>query len=204
MTHFSRSVQQFGWLVLLACAARTEAQTPRRLTFTAAGGLGTHHPSYSPLTAPMVWGVGIGAEARVARGVMARVAATHLRSASTRDDLSICMAPEPPWELGSNCFEPNYAAWYAMFTTDVILGPVWARPLYAIGGTGWTVVASQPYVWSAPANDDLPSGRALWRFGGGVVLGRSTRAPRLELATSRFAGRVGTAKSVTTLQFWMR
>jgi hypothetical protein len=204
MMHISRYIRQFWWLVLLACALKTEAQAPRRVAFTVAGSLGAHHPSYAPLTAPMVWGVAIGAEAALVRGVVARFAATHLRSASTRNDLSICMAPEPQFELGTNCFEPNYASSYSMITTDVVVHPGWAGPLYVLGGGGWTLVSSRPYLWSTPADGGLPSGSALWRFGGGVVLGRSRRAPRLELATSRFADRVGTAKSMATVQVWMR
>jgi hypothetical protein len=135
---------------------------------------------------------------------MARVAATYLRSVSNRDDLSICIAPEPPWEIGNNCFQPNYAAWYAVFTVDFLLRPKWTGPVYGVGGAGWAVVSARPYVFDVPPAAGLPSGRALSRAGVGLVLGRSPRAPRLEVTTSRFAGRIGTAKSVLTLQLWMR
>ena len=200
-----RRVPRVHWpLVLLVCAVKAEAQTPGRLALTAAVSVGTHHPSYSPLSAPGVWEVGVGAEARLTRGMVARVAATYLRSASSRDDLSICVAPEPPWEVGSNCFEPNYAAWYGVFTADVLVRPKWSGPVYGVGGAGWTAVSRQPYELDVPPAAGLPSGRAIWRSGAGLVLGRSPRAPRLEMTTTRFAGRIGTAKSVSTLQLWMR
>lgn len=200
-----RCVHRVQWpILLLVCAFKVEAQTPRRLALTAAGSVGTHHPSYSPLSAPGVWGVGVGAEAMLTQGMIARVAATYLRSASNRDDLSICIAPEPPWEVGDNCFEPNYAAWYGTFTVDVLVRAKWSGPVYGAGGAGWTVVSSRAYVFDLPPTAGLPSGRAIWRSGAGLVLGRSPRAPRLEVTTSRFAGRIGTARSVTTLQLWMR
>lgn len=200
-----RNPPRVHWLlVLLVCAAEAEAQTPGRLALTAAAGVGGHQPSYAPLSAPGVWGVGIGAEMRLARDVIARVSANYLRSASNRDDLSICMAPEPPWEPGSNCFEPNYAAWYGLFTADAVVRPAWSGPVYGVGGAGWTEVSRQPYVFDVPPATGLPNGRAIWRYGAGFVLGRSPRAPRLEMTTTRFAGRIGTATSVTTLQLWMR
>ena len=200
-----RRVHRVHWpLLLLVCAVKVEAQTPRRLALTATSSVGTHHPSYSPLSAPGVWGVGVGAEATLTKGMMARVAATYLRSASNRDDLSICIAPELPWEVGVNCFEPNYAAWYGVFTADALVRPKWSGPVYGVGGAGFTVVSSRAYVFDVPPAAGLPSGRAIWRSGAGLVLGRSPRAPRLEVTTTRFAGRIGTAKSVTTLQLWMR
>ena|SRR5688572_1260299 len=199
-----RSVPRVHWLVLLVCAAQAEAQTPDRLALTWGVSVGGQHPSYAPLSAPAVWGVGVGAEVTLSRDVITRVAATWLRSASNRDDLSICIAPEPPWDVGSNCFEPNYAAWYGLFTADVAVRPKWSGPLYGVGGAGWTVVSRQPYVFDVRPAAGLPHGRAIWRYGAGLVLGRSPRAPGLEMATTRFAGRIGTAKSMTTLQLWLR
>jgi hypothetical protein len=191
-------------VILLVCAIEVEAQTSERLALTAAINVGTHHPSYSPLSAPGVWGATVGAEAILTERMMARAATTYLRSASTRDDLSICIAPEPPWELGTNCYEPNYAAWYGLLSTELLVRPKWSGPMYAMGGAGWTIVSSQAYAWGTSPTAGLPSGRGVWRFGGGLVLGRSKRAPRLEFATIRFAGRIGDARSVTTLQLWMR
>jgi hypothetical protein len=190
--------------LLLVLAFGGEAQTPRRLTLTASAIAGGHHPSYPPLTAPMLWGVSIGAEASIATSLLARVAATNLRSASTRDDLSICIAPEPQWSVGTNCYEPNYAAWYWLFSTDLLARPTWSGPLYALGGAGWSMIASKAYRWGSSPTAAFPTGRGVWRFGGGLVLGRSVRAPRFEVANSRFAGRVGDAKNVTTLHVWIR
>ena len=199
-------VPRWHWPILfLVCAFKVEAQTPKRVAFTATVAVGTQHPSYTTHPAPLLWGAGLGAEVALRRGIVGRVAAAHFRAATpTRNSLSVCIAPEPPWELGTNCYERNFAAWYGAFTAELILRPIWSGPVYGVGGVGWTVVSSRPYVWSVPPRAGLPGNRALYRFGGGTLLGRSPRAPRLELATTRFVDRIGTAKSMATLQLWIR
>ena len=106
----------------------------------------------------------------------------------------------PRYEL----LEPNYAAWYGVVSGDLLWRPHRFGPVYGLAGCGWSLVSTRPYVWSVPPTAGLPRGSALWRVGAGLALGRSPRAPRLELATSQFATRVGTAKRVHTLQLWLR
>lgn len=181
------------------------ADAQLRLGATANVGLGAQHPSYSPQSAPGVVAIGIGMETSLTWSLGARVAATRLGSFSSRDDVSICIAPEPQWSIPDNCFEPNYAARYWLLSADALLQPRWSGPFFALGGAGWTMVSSRAYSRFRDSDEqDLPGSSAIWRAGAGVTLGSSPRAPRLELVTTRFVRRIGTAWSITALQLWIR
>ena len=79
------------------------AQGLHRAAFAASATVGTQTPSYAPLSAPDLLGLGVSVEALAQHALSARVAVTALRSVSIRDDLSVCIVPERPWDLDTNC-----------------------------------------------------------------------------------------------------
>jgi len=177
---------------------------PRRPILAIGGLAGGQHPSHGVKSAPALFGLAAAIEPQIWTAVSLRASTTWLRSVSLRDDVSVCISPEPQY-APPNCFEPAYPTWYAVFAGDVLMRPTAHWPLYATVGAGWTNVSSKTYSWGKLATEDTPlrsSGQ--WRVGGGVTLGRSVLAPRIEMVQSRFMRDVGTARRLVTLQLWLR
>jgi hypothetical protein len=202
----SRISQKLSVIVGLATFPITAATQsfPRRPIFAVGGLAGAQHPSHGAKSSPHLFGLAAAIEPQLWTAVAVRASTTWLRSVSVRDDVSVCISPEPQY-APPNCFEPAYPTWYAVFAGDMVVRPMPHWPVYATVGVGWSKVSSKAYSWGKPATEDTPlKSSGQWRIGGGVTLGRSLLAPRIELTQSRFMRDVGTAQRLVALQLWLR
>ncbi len=192
--------------MLLALPSVSATQAPARRTSVVIGGaIGGQYPSHAPLSAPQLFGLSAGMESALWRSIALRASASWLRSYSARDGISPCIGPEPQYGPPNNCFEPAYATWYWVLAGDAQLRPLTRVPLYASGGVGWTAVSSKAYSWGrAPTEDSPLKASALYRFGWGVILGRSVHAPRVEMINTHFMNDVGTAQRLVAVQLLLR
>ena len=189
--------------LLIPGAAR--GQERPALMATLSGTVGVQRPSYAPLTAPQLFGMGAGAEVRWSSYLVVRGTVNWKRSVSVRDDLSVCLFFTPPDSGPPSCFKPRYAEWYIALAADLLGHHRWTGPFYGIAGGGWTAVSRQTYAWTAREPDSTTlKPRAIVRWGVGATLGRSIRAPRLEVVRTRFAGAIGTARQLTAMGLWLR
>ena len=195
-------MQRWVIIVVLAMVLANGAtgQAPSAVAPTVALIAGEQGPSYG---APRLLGIGLGVQRRMSAGVALRGSVSWVKGVSSRSGLSSCVVRAVE---SSECYLPAYARWYALLGVDGIVMLPSLDQAYAFVGVGWTQVSGEAYSWGeGPPTETQPiASRAVGRVGAGIALGRSVRAPTLELSRALFAQPIGTAKRVTELRLWLR
>jgi hypothetical protein len=155
-------------------------------------------PLYPPRAAPLMVGVAAGLEGRRASLAVRPHLGFYRGIGPFGDDLSICLGPGPG---PGQCYEPAYSRYAGTGGLDVVISPQRGHGLFAAVGGGLTVFGRQT---AEVSRIDVPRARGHWRVGGGVTLGSSQRAPRLELARTTFTSAAGSAQRWTSFGLWLR